>query len=124
LARILIVDDDPLTRRVIRRTLEREGYEIFEAGDGDAGVRAFRENLPDLVILDIYMPEKEGLEAILDLRTEFKDVKIIAISGGGGIFKLDPLQTAKHFGVAETLIKPIDRDILLASVRATLEGQR
>lgn len=64
--------------------LENVGYEIVVAADGKKGIKAFQEKPLDLVITDIFMPEKEGLETIRELKRDFPDVKIIAISGGGG----------------------------------------
>ena len=120
MARILVVDDDELTRRTLRLFLERSGHRVTEAGDGHIATKLYREDPADVLIIDIYMPEKEGLETILDLRTEFHDMKIIAISGGGGAFQLDPLRTAELLGAARTLIKPIDMNELLAAVDEVL----
>jgi len=65
---ILIIDDEDAIRNFLRRMLERAGYEVFEASNGDIGVNLYRKELPDLVITDIVMPEKDGLEVITELK--------------------------------------------------------
>jgi CheY-like chemotaxis protein len=80
MALILIIDDDNQFRAMLREMLERTGYEFLEASDGKEGLKLYRENPTDLI-----MPEKEGIETIIELRRDFPDVKIIAISGGGQI---------------------------------------
>ncbi len=117
---ILIVDDDPQIRKVFRRILEAEDYEVAEAADGKEGASKFRDWPPDLVLMDIFMPEQEGLETIRELRWDFPDVKIIAISGGGKSGRMEPLDAAQKFGAALALRKPISREDLLASVKEVL----
>jgi DNA-binding response OmpR family regulator len=109
MARILIIDDDVQILNMLRQTLEREGHAVVDAPDGNEGLRLFRENPTDLIITDLIMPEKEGIETIMELRRDFPDVKIIAISGGG---RLDPgqyLSIAKSFGAQYTFTKPVER---------------
>ncbi len=120
MANILIVDDDSQIRSLFRRILEAEGYEVSEAADGKEGAQRFRDWPPDLVLMDIFMPEQEGLETIRELRWDFPDVKIIAISGGGMSGRMEPLEVAEKFGAALSLKKPISREQLLESVRAVL----
>lgn len=125
MSNILIVDDDAQVRAVLRRILEREGHEVAEAADGREGAQRFRDWPPDLVLMDIFMPEQEGLETIRELRWDFPDVKIIAISGGGKSGRLEPLDAARKFGAAVTLKKPISRQELLAAVaQVLLEGRQ
>ena len=80
MARILIVDDELQIRLLLRQLLEKEGHEIEEASNGRMALNLFRERPFDLVILDLIMPEKEGVETIIELKGEFKDAKILAIS--------------------------------------------
>ncbi len=120
MANILIVDDDPQIRKVFRRILEAENYEVAEAADGKEGASRFRDWPPDLVLMDIFMPEQEGLETIRELRWDFPDVKIIAISGGGKSGRMEPLEAAQKFGAALALKKPISREELLHSVKEVL----
>lgn len=122
MARILIADDDQQVRVMLKMTLERAGYEVFEAEDGNEAVKKFKSEKPDLVVTDIVMPEKEGIETIMELRALDPNVQIIAISGGGRINPEDYLNWAKKFGVQKTFIKPVDRDLLLESVAELLEG--
>jgi len=120
LSNILIVDDDPQIRKLFKRILETAGHEVAEAADGREGARRFRDWPPDLVLMDIFMPEQEGLETIRELRWDFPDVKIIAISGGGMSGRMEPLEVARKFGAALSLKKPISRETLLESVGKVL----
>ncbi|MCP4004202.1 MAG: response regulator [bacterium] len=122
MARILVVDDDAQIRGVIRGMLETMGHEVHEVSDGMHATVAYREKPADLVITDIYMPDKEGLELILELRTEFPDVKIVAVSGGGGAFDLEPLETAQNLGVCATLNKPFRSEELGKLVERVLKS--
>ncbi|HXH83975.1 MAG TPA: response regulator [Candidatus Tectomicrobia bacterium] len=120
MARILVIDDDPDVREIVREALEAAGHEVREADDGDGGLALLRQSPADLVITDIFMPGKEGLETILDVRQEFPGIKIIAISGGGGLRTLDYLPAAREFGAILAIPKPFDCDLLVAAVRDLL----
>ncbi len=122
--RILVIDDDDQVRRMIRQMLERAGYEVTDAPDGEIGVRMHRAEPVDLIITDIFMPEKEGLETIRELRRDFPDIKIIAISGGGSTGAFSYLPLAKSFGALDTISKPFDRSELLDSVKRLLDEQK
>ncbi len=116
--RILVIDDDPNVRDILRRMLGRAGYDVLTASNGKAGVQLFRDQGADVVITDIVMPEQEGLETIRELRGEYPEVKIIVVSGGGGLGEPSSyLYMAKMFGARYTLQKPIPRGELLAAVR-------
>ena len=117
MARILIVDDDVDVLDMLGQTLEREGYEVVSAANGKEGVRLYREDPVDLVITDIIMPEKEGIETIMELKRAFPDVKIIAISGGGRVDPEGYLSMAKQLGARYTFSKPVEREDLLKAVR-------
>lgn len=106
MASILIVDDEDAIRSIIRRILERDGHEVHDAEDGDAGVRMAREILPDIVITDLIMPEREGIETIQTLRSEFPELKILAISGAGSFEEGGPLMDAELLGADASLPKP------------------
>ena len=119
--RILIIDDEAMIRNLLVQILEREGYETITASGGKDGIKIHRENPADLVITDLLMPEKDGIETIMELRRDSRDVKILAMSGGG---KIDPetyLQIAKTMGAIETLAKPFDLRELLKTVQELLE---
>ncbi len=116
--RILVVDDEEQVRRVLRLVLERAGYEVDAAADGNEAVAVFDPARHDVVITDIVMPEKEGIETIQELRQKSTGVRIIAISGGGRISPEEYLDWAKRFGVHCTFTKPINRDELLSTLAA------
>ena len=120
--RILIIDDNTIVLETYRMMLEREGYEVVVATDGKKGISTFKEKSPHLVITDIFMPEKEGLETIRELKENFPNVKIIAISGCVTIESEgeDCLKMAKKFGAMCTLAKPIDMEELLEAVQKCL----
>lgn len=118
MATILVIDDHPDVRALLRRWLEREGYAVIEAGDGEAGIRIYRERGADLVITDIIMPHKEGIETIMDLRREFPSAKIVAVSGGGTAMSGNAcLQLALRLGAERVFPKPLDMSRLLEAVR-------
>jgi CheY-like chemotaxis protein len=116
MARILIIDDDDQVRTMLRRTLEADGHEVDEAGNGTLGIAKYEQNPADLIITDIYMPEKEGLETIIELKGDHPDVRILAISGGSRDMDLDFLPVAAKLGADKTLNKPIERRALLDAV--------
>jgi CheY-like chemotaxis protein len=119
--RILVIDDDENIRLLLRAILEREGYQVLEASDGDKGLKEYKKNPTDLVITDLIMPGKEGIETIRDLRREFPGIKIIAVSGGGRIGPESYLKMAKGVGALRTLSKPLDRLGLLQAVEEVME---
>lgn len=122
MARILLIDDEDQVRHMLRVMLEYAGHEVEEAADGRQGARLYRERPSDLIVTDIVMPEKEGLEMIQELRRDFPGVKIIAISGGGMISPMSYLSLAKKFGAQRAFFKPIDREQLLAAVDELLSS--
>jgi CheY-like chemotaxis protein len=117
MGRILVIEDEAQMRKLLRQVLEGAGYEVEEASDGLEGVRLYRENPADLLITDMIMPKKEGMETILDLKLEFPDAKIIAISGGGRVGPEPYLQIAEGFGAERVFIKPFDIKELLTAVK-------
>ena len=120
---ILIIDDEPQIRSMIRLILERSGYTVIEASDGIEGLRRFREKPADLIITDLIMPNKDGIGLIIELKKEFPDVKIVAMSGGGLNRPEGYLRGAQKLGAACTLSKPINRQELLRVVRDTLNTE-
>lgn len=100
--------------------LEGFGYEVADAPDGKEGIRLQRANPADLVVVDILMPEKEGIEIIMDLQKDFPDTKIIAISGGGRVAAHYYLEIAKKIGASRILEKPFELKVFMASVREAL----
>jgi DNA-binding NtrC family response regulator len=120
MARILIIDDDESITSLLRMVLSRQGYEVVTAANGREGVKLFNSTPADLVISDILMPEMDGLEALKQLRQLSPNLKLIAVSGGGGRLKMDVLRVAELLGAAATFEKPYKIDALLASVRQLL----
>jgi len=120
MARILVMDDDELLRGALRVVLEGVGYEVLEAADGEAGLRLQRERAAELVLVDIFMPERDGLEVIKALRVESPQAKIIAMSGGGKTGQIEVLRAAAAFGASRTLLKPFQPQQLLTAIREVL----
>ena len=118
--RILVVDDDPNLRTAIRRMLEPEGFEIEEASDGRDAMRSFRARPADLVLCDVFMPEKDGLDLLRELVREFSGARMVAMSGGGFRGTLDLLPMAHALGASAVLYKPFERAELLAVVGQSL----
>jgi len=104
--RILIVDDDALLRRLIAKIFDDVGFQVEVAADGAAAVGAFRRFRPSVVLLDIIMPGREGLETTIDMRAIDPSVPIIAMSGGGRIGPNEFLALAEALGAAATIAKP------------------
>lgn len=120
MSNILIIDDDKVLRFALRAALECGGHEVMEAPDGQVGMDLFREKRPDLIITDILMPERDGIETITGLRKDYPDVKIIAISGGSPKMTIDLLEYAKILGAQHTMAKPIKPEKLLRAVEQVL----
>ncbi|MBU1941143.1 MAG: response regulator [Candidatus Thermoplasmatota archaeon] len=118
--RILVIDDDVCVLNLLHFVLVCEGYEVLKASGGKEGMKLHRENPVDLIITDLIMPEKDGIEIIRELTSESPNIKIIAISGGGQIGPEDYLHMAKVFGAKRTLAKPIGRDELVRTVKEVL----
>lgn len=123
MARILVVDDTYEVRAFLREFLESAGHEVGEADNGASGIRLAVTFAPDLVITDILMPGKEGLEMIQELRRLDPRPRVIAISGGSTTGKLDVLKLAMHLGADRTFWKPFDLDRLLAAVDEELRAR-
>ena len=119
---ILVIDDDNDLRVIFQEALQAEGYEVSVAADGAQGIALQRKQPASLLITDIFMPNKDGLETIRDFREEFPSVPIIAISGGGRLKTGGSLFTAKELGAAVILRKPFKMNDLLRSVAAVLNG--
>jgi CheY-like chemotaxis protein len=122
MARILLIDDDEPVRTTLRLTLEHFGHTVIEARDGTEGLARFQHAIADLVITDIVMPEKDGLEVLRELRRMHPSVKIIAISGAGRDSGAGYLQMAKLMGATKVLTKPCSADVLRAAINDLLPG--
>lgn len=122
MARILLIDDDYCVRTALRLTLAKLGHTVIEAGDGVEGLKRFLSANPDLVITDIVMPEKEGLEVIMAIRAMQPSVKVIAISGNSRLRAADKLKMARQLGAVSVLEKPFTPAELQSAVDAVLLG--
>ena len=122
MAVILIIDDDDDLRGMLRMVMNQAGHEVVEAPSGRTALEAFGKSLPDLVITDIFMPEKDGIETILDLKEAYPDCKIIAYSGGGdaGVGTRNTLESARDFGAERVFKKPISIDPFMEAVEELL----
>ncbi len=114
---ILVMDDDRQIRQTLKTFFERNKFRVLCAGDGEQGLRLFKEHKIDLVITDLFMPEKDGLEIILQLKKEDPLIKIIAISGGAQRCNPDTfLVMASQLGADSIFEKPVDPYKLLITV--------
>lgn len=113
---ILIIDDEAPIRKMLRQLFEKNGFSVLDAADGNQGIEIYKTDKPDLLITDLIMPGKEGLETIREIKRLNPNVKIIAISGGGisdpGLY----LDFATKFGAQLAFAKPIQNDELLKAV--------
>lgn len=117
---ILIIDDDDSLRDALHRTLHKEGYTIMEANEGGRGLKEFARSPAALILLDMFMPDMDGIETIMELRRTHPGVRVIAMSGGGFKGTVDVLHIAEKLGVRRTLTKPFTREQLLDAVREEL----
>jgi CheY-like chemotaxis protein len=118
--RVIVIDDEEPIRRIIRRALEGEGYEVHDASDGMAGVGLLKRVGAAVVITDIFMPGQDGIQTLRQIRKEFPDVKVIAMSGGG-ITGQDLIPGAELLGATRTLLKPFTAKDVVEAVRAAVE---
>lgn len=121
MSRILVIDDDEQVRNMLHIMLQNEGYDAVAAPEGKAALELFRHAPFDVVITDIVMPEKEGLETIMALKQLYPAVRIIAISGGGRVNPGHYLDGARVLGAEFTFIKPVKLERLLSAVKTLLE---
>lgn len=120
MVRILVIDDDDQIRLLLGMLLRGAGYEVAEAANGSEGLRIFREKPADLILTDILMPEKGGLETIQELHRDFPKVKVIALSGGFKKTENPNLSITEVLGVQRILTKPFSQEELLKAVREVL----
>jgi DNA-binding response OmpR family regulator len=114
--RILVVEDDPSIRRTLQIALSQAGYQVIEARDGQEAMRLWRDQGADLVITDLHMPDKNGLEVIMELRALIPSTPIVAMSDGGRSKQSGLLGDAKLLGAVRTVAKPFRLEEMLAVV--------
>jgi CheY-like chemotaxis protein len=125
--RVLIIDDEEDIRDVLYDVLSRAGFEVDVASTGDEGIEKLRSEPADVIVTDIIMPGKDGVTTIREIRKEFPDAKIIAISGGGNFgsnsYEPNAIKTTAYLAAADeagadvTLFKPFDREALMEAIR-------
>jgi DNA-binding response OmpR family regulator len=120
MARILLIEDDSDLRLAVRTMLTQAGHDVTEAADGARGLEQFRADHFDLVVTDIIMPDKEGIQTIREIRELDPGARILAISGGTQVY----LTMARHLGACGALAKPFRRAELVEMVARCLSGAR
>ncbi|HXV26212.1 MAG TPA: response regulator [Alphaproteobacteria bacterium] len=123
MAVVLVIEDDDHLRRLLRAVLERAGHTVEDAPNGAVGLKTFSSRPADIVVTDIIMPEKEGLETIIELKRDYPKVKIIAISGGGARLDAQYLPSAKALGADMTIEKPFEPREVIEAVGGLLQEQ-
>jgi DNA-binding response OmpR family regulator len=116
---VLVIDDDAAMRITLGQVLSRAGHEVILAADGNEGLQLCRTKVVDLVLTDLFMPNKEGMETIMELRREFSKVAIIAMSGMPDVAPM--LSTARLLGAGKTLEKPFESEELLGAIEELLQ---
>ena len=119
--RIMVVDDDASIRRTLQILLSKAGYEVMQARDGSEAVRMWRDRGGDLVITDLHMPEKDGIETIVELVSHSPGIRIIAMSGGGQTKRLDLLGNLALLGTVLTIEKPFTLAEMMTMVGRALK---
>ncbi len=116
-ATVCVVDDDDLVRRTMCNALEEAGFQVTEAACGNDGLKLIEERKPDVVVLDIVMPDRAGVDIVLEVTRRSPDTKILAVSGGGRSTSCDDyLELALQLGAHEALAKPFGKKALAAKV--------
>lgn len=121
MARILIIDDDETIQKPLKILLEHRGHEVRLASDGKIGLQMVEESKYDLLITDVVMPNKGGLEAIVDLSRTHPDLPVIAMSGKIPTDSYPIQSLAREFGVSKVLQKPFTKDQFLTAVDKALK---
>ena len=122
MTRILIVDDVEAVRESMSAVLKKAGYDVTEAADGEQALATLSTQSFDLAIVDIWMPRKNGLSLLQEVRAQRSDIPIIIVSGGGPGAPLErSAALADIYGAAEVLFKPFENFELLDAVKGALK---
>jgi len=120
MARILVIDDDNQVRTLMAELLQKEGHDVIDANNGEEGLHLFRKNPTELVITDIVMPQKEGIEVIRELLRDYPEIKIIAVTG----YESSYLKIAKALGVKYTFRKPFNNRKFIQTVNLIINKDK
>jgi len=115
---VLVVDDDPPIRRICKQILEQAGFSVSEASNGVEALASYTSDRPDVVLMDIIMPQKDGVDTILELRSTFPQVRIVAMSGGGAVPAGKYLAITQSLGVQGMLRKPFHAEELIKAIQS------
>lgn len=118
---MLVVDDDPMVRATVRQMGEDVGYAVAAVASGAAARKACHASLFDVAVIDVIMPDEDGVHAMMSLKQQHPDMALVAMSGGGRTGNFDLLQLARHAGADALLRKPFDCDAFEAAVNAALD---
>ena len=121
---VLVVEDHDDTRDVLDTLLRTEGYEVTLAADGVEALERYRQRPADVVLIDVFMPRKDGIETIRELRAEFRDPLCIAMSADGDPTRRSALDRAREAGARLALRKPIEPWVLLRTLEGAVAGHR
>lgn len=125
MAEILIIDDEPGVLKILRKILEGAGHSVTEAPDGAVALQHFEGTATDLVITDIFMPGMDGIEFLVNVRTNFPDARVLAMSGGGILSRDQALKDAVLLGADQILQKPFSKEEVLNAVdRMLVTGRK
>ena len=122
MTKVLLVDDDKIIRETLSEALRLRNFHVNSLSDGTKVVSEIKENEYDIIILDIVMPNKEGLETIQDVRKVNAKIPILAVSGGGRTTPSSNLEIARVMGANDTLIKPFDSVSLVEKINKILNN--
>ncbi len=122
--RVLLIDDDEMVLETLAPGLSDAGFEVETAQDGEIAADRFKRISPDVVVTDIIMPNREGIETLIEFKKIAPDIPIIVMSGGGRTHKLDFLEVAEKMGAAATLRKPFLPDDLANLIRSVLSDRQ
>ena len=120
MARVLVADDNADTRDALALTLRAAGHMVVGASDGEEAVELYRAAPPDVLILDLLMPKRDGFETLRILKKEFPEVRVLVISGAWRVGGRDALGYARELGAAVALLKPAEPPVVLRAVEELL----
>lgn len=115
--KVCLVEDDPIMLDHVAGMLQEIGCEVLKAADADSGLKMIEAEAPDALVVDILMPDRDGLNLIMDLRPRLESLRVVAITGGGRIGAGPVLQMAQGLGAHAALAKPFSTDELKSALQ-------